>query len=423
MLRKLFGRDFDSLVRKADAARAASDWGTAKLTFEKALAVGTADAEARAAVEAKLLESKTALAEVNLSEAALDLEAGDPAQAIDRLHTAWSLLADEGRRAEIEGRIAELRRRHHLEAEEDLPFEDLSRARPFDLDSGLREGDVLSDEERELVGADDDRFGEAFHERFELAILGMDEALAERYTALGDDFARAYLTATEEDHEGALAAFEALGRADDPIVAYERGKILLALDRSGEAEAALRVAVERDPEWLDAALVLAELLRAEDRPSDARVVLEGVRGAARASIEHPLALAECEVAEERIGAARAEFERALAMDASDWRAHAGLGRCAETAEDVNGAWRHYGAAVARAPRNPALRLRLADVIARHPSEFDKALDQYNQVLRMDPPDKWRVYAKIAELYGRKGWHRQAIEVLEKALATLPEGED
>lgn len=416
MLSKLLGRDFPSLLKKADAAAEAGRWGDAKLAYERALGAKDADAEGRAAAERGLARAKAALVAHNVAEAELDLEAGEPAQALDRLQTALSLAADGKEAAALRERIGALKR----------SLRDPSQPPPLDDDEEDEEeaptGDELVEGIFEPAEEDQEAYGETLMERFDLALLGLPEALGERYLELGEDFAEAYLAAVEERFEDAEAAFAGLERRMSGVAIYhlERGKTLAALGRDAEAERALRRAAELDPRLEDAPLSLARILLHEGKAPEARAVLADAGARGVDALELAFLLVECDLAERSAEAAERRLEEAGKRAPEDWRVADGLGRVAELRGDLDGAWKHYRTALRRQPKNHDVRLRLANVVARHPKEYPKALDLFNQLLREEHGERWFLYAQIGRIYARKGWGERAEEMLEQALALLPE---
>ena len=73
------------------------------------------------------------------------------------------------------------------------------------------------------------------------------------------------------EHEQAVRLYDLAERLDkrDPAIPFNRGNVLVALARPAEAMIAFRQALDRDPQFAEAAFNLAHLFEAERRPGEA----------------------------------------------------------------------------------------------------------------------------------------------------------
>jgi tetratricopeptide (TPR) repeat protein len=106
-------------------------------------------------------------------------------------------------------------------------------------------------------------------EYYELLIQQLPIDQYQRYSELGEDFACAYIAASRDEHNEALAGFEnCLDSLPRDIYWYEKGKVLHRLGNDREAEQHLRTAVELNSTnslaWFNLALVLRESNKLQD---------------------------------------------------------------------------------------------------------------------------------------------------------------
>jgi len=201
LFKKLFASDPESLRRKADALFGASDYGPAKLAYEKALAAA-AESE-RPALEQKVRACMDGIARQRIEEARGYLERGMTDLAEQELAGALEVAADPSLRDEARA-LAD-----GLEAE----------------DAQIRATEEsLSDEER-----------------IALMMGQWEEAQAEEYEAYGDILVEALLALHHERYEEAQAALEDLleGEARPRYLWLEVGRARLVNDDLEGGQAAL----------------------------------------------------------------------------------------------------------------------------------------------------------------------------------------
>jgi hypothetical protein len=169
---------------------------------------------------------------------------------------------------------------------------------------------------------------------------------------------------------------------NDPLGYADLGLTYLQAGRYAEAERQLGRAQELDPN-ADVGLALARLYSLTGRPSEARARLEQLRHDTTASVRVLYALAELD-AEPRDSASARRYEERL--------------------RDV----------VARAPENLAVRLKLAQVLARR-GEADSVVRHLEEVRRIppDPPRDARRYLDSAVQFLRARKLEQARPTLDR----------
>jgi len=188
------------------------------------------------------------LAEVNLGEAEFAFSRGDSEKAIDHLDLVKTLTYDVHIRERAEKLLKEYGNSSNGSAE---PAASSSCASCSHTHVDDNAGSLYA--------------GDALHplEYFDLLIRQLPEELYQRYSALGEDFANAYVAACLDKHAEAMSLFEKWhGDTDRDIYYCERGKVLHRLGKDREAEQHLRKAIELNSlnslAWLNLALLLID---------------------------------------------------------------------------------------------------------------------------------------------------------------------
>jgi len=170
---------------------------------------------------------------------------------------------------------------------------------------------------------------------------------------------------------------------DDPLGYASLGLTYLQAGRYAEAEKQLRRARELDPASTEVGLALARLYSLTGRPSDARAMLERLRRDTTGNAHVLYALAELE-AQQSDSASAKRYEDRL--------------------RDV----------LAVAPANLAVRLKLADALARR-GAADSVVQQLEEVRRIppEPPKEARVYLASTIQLLRAGKLAQSRTTLDR----------
>lgn len=205
------------------------------------------------------------LAERNLHEAECAHSRGDVVKAIDHLELAKTLTQDLSLREKAERLL-----RLFSPPEDEHPGvqANISSCGSCAGSAGGCSDNTPSDDTLPLL------------EYYELLIHQLPTDQYQRYTALGDAFAHAYVAASEDHHLEALSAFEGcVDTLPQDIYWYEKGKILHRLGKDLEAEQCLRKAVQLNDAnslaWINLALVLRENLRFEDALTTIETMIAG----------------------------------------------------------------------------------------------------------------------------------------------------
>lgn len=266
---RIFSRSADDFMARGDELLAAERYYEARSQFEDGLQfhlakAGGTDSDPVAAVfSARIAQSNTALAALNISEAEFATGRGARAKAVEHLELALSLTSDAILRQKAERMLSAVA----TETVDNRPAvaesshghcQSCSSAEPVKQTRGLDDGMDMSP-----------------HDYYHLLIRQLPEEVYERYAGMGDDFASMYLEASRDAHESALVLLERWNPGNDrDIYCYEKGMILHRLGRVVDAETWLREATGCNPANPLPRIGLALLLIDGHRLDEAADVLE-----------------------------------------------------------------------------------------------------------------------------------------------------
>ncbi len=194
-LARLFGNDPASRLKKAERLFAKGQWNEVRLELD-----GLEDGPARA----MHAEASQRLAALNLAEAEVLLEAGEPERAREHIEMAMTFGADPA--------AVRATRRKAREMKQETA---LVSAQPTAVAAPVEGNDPLWS-----LPADDPRL------RYAMLLEAWPDPLRERLIRLGPDFARAVLTLEDGDPR---VAWEALGAwvEQEPVARFERARAAL----------------------------------------------------------------------------------------------------------------------------------------------------------------------------------------------------
>jgi len=217
-----------------------------------------------------------------------------------------------------------------------------------------------------------------------------------------------------ERHDAALAAVEqALVQAPELEVALEqRARVLFALARFGEAETAVRAAIDADPSDSSIRLLYARLLAAtgfeRDALAECEVALELDPDDAESHQVRAALLLRTRPSQWNVS--RTAAERAVALDPEDADGHAVLGAVHLAAREIPLAEERFRAALELSPSHgPAQRGLAEALMAKRP--YYRPFLAYSTLLRSAPQA-----VRIAIVFGL--W--VLVQAVDTALAPLPD---
>jgi len=271
-LLRLFSKSPTDLLSQGDRHMASDCYFEARTCYENALQRSAGDASA-VAIKTTLQERITCandkLAERNIQEAGFAFDRGEISKAADHLELVKTLTYD----AKLLEKAEELRQQFSI------PEENHAVAAPVASHScgSCSQGSDGSAEDSSLSHE-----ALAPLEYYELLIRQLPDDQYLRYSALGENFAYAYLAASHDSHQDALNGYElCVDKIPGDIYWCEKGKVLHRLGRITEAEHAFRSAAEFNRlnafAWLNLALLLQEGHRVQDiQPVLDTMVSEGL---------------------------------------------------------------------------------------------------------------------------------------------------
>jgi tetratricopeptide (TPR) repeat protein len=263
-LKKLFaGRTPEDYLVKGDGHFAAGSYYESRLAYQAGLEACCGD-DGRIGLarelESKIAATGQAMAELNLQEAEHAIRSGAGDKAAEYLELAKTLTDDVGLRKKADVLLAGL-------SEKTNNTEVL--AAPASC-SSCSHGSPDEQESAPVVAPD---LSPAEH--YDLLMHQLPPEMFERYSHLGEDFAYAFIAASDDRHQEALNLLEKwFDGADRDIYCYERGKILHRLGRSDESESCFREAISANAGNPLAHLGLAQLLLEDNRFAEAAEQLD-----------------------------------------------------------------------------------------------------------------------------------------------------
>ena len=261
ILSRLFSKSPADLLAKGDRFLDSERFFDARSCYEDGLQCCSDDESTgnqRELFIERIDKANLKLAEANLSEAEYAFSRGDSDKAIDHLELIKTLTNDAGILKQAEKLLKE-----HADPD------GIALVQPATSSSCSSCSHNAVDDSAASQYA-----GESLHplEYFELLIRQLPEEERRRYSELGDDFAYAYVAASDDKHEEALSLFEKWdGDSHRDIYYCERGKILHRLGNDLEAEQHLRKAIKLNGlnslAWLNLALLLIDAGRLDETMS------------------------------------------------------------------------------------------------------------------------------------------------------------
>jgi tetratricopeptide (TPR) repeat protein len=262
-LLRLFSKSPADLLSQGDRHLASAGYFEARTCYEDALQKCADDASA-AEMKTTLLEritrANTKLAERNLQEAEFAHDRGEVSRALDHLELVKTLTYD----ALLLEKAEELHQAYSVfeDTHDEMIPTSSSTCGSCSHGSAPEEAPPFHDTL-------------APHEYYELLIRQLPDDQYQRYSALGEKFAYAYLAASHDSHLDALNSFELCSDTiPGDIYWCEKGKVLHRLGRIPEAEHAFRASIESNRLNAFAWLNLALLLQEGDRFQEIQPVLE-----------------------------------------------------------------------------------------------------------------------------------------------------
>jgi len=266
-LKKLFGfgKDYNHYLEKADKYLAAERFADARIAYGEALekleASDAAVAYQIGPVRQKIALTGNMLGQLNLVEAEYALSSGDRKKAEEHLRIILELADDATLRENAQKLLTGL--------DAVVPDAPLGTAVPACTSCGEQGAEAGNGDIPDLTGAI------SREDRLALYYQTLPGDLAERYAAMGEEFARGCLLNLEGDGEGALRVFEGLSAGrDSDILDYERAILYFHQGATEKCEQLLLQASSLNPANALCQIGLVHLYAETNREPEALLVLE-----------------------------------------------------------------------------------------------------------------------------------------------------
>ncbi|WP_298038031.1 tetratricopeptide repeat protein [uncultured Desulfuromonas sp.] len=356
-----------------------------------------------------LIEARDGLAELNLSEGQACLRAGNA----DRAGDHFSLAAGQAVSPELKERVAE----SLAELEKGIPEAPLAK-KTNGGSCGTGCGSTCSP-----GGDDGEGDGDAPEDgldaetRLELVLATYPPELADRYRSSGAALREVLLLVHQGAEDEALAALERVpsGERSD-LFHFEQGALLARLGKSKQGVKALETALSLNPSNLLAFEALVGLLSAAGQ---FRQVEQRLEKALADGIEPGFCHARLAAIRSRKGdldGALAHGQKALQSGHVESETVFLTATLLERRGDLDGAeellQRLGGGGCGGGGGNPLL----GEFWLRHNKNLDQALESFKGALRQEP-DNPRWTMRIGQAYIGRGWVKEGVPLLQKALSS------
>lgn len=258
ILSKLFSKSPTDLLAKGDRYLESESFFDARTCYEDGLQRCPDEESAsdlKGIFRERIETANRKLAELNIREAVSAFSRGDAIKAIDHLELVKTLTYDESVREKAEILLQEYHR-----------ASDRSPVEPTAPSSCGSCSHSACDDHADIQHSEEPL---PPLEYYDLLIRQLPEEQYHRYSGLGEEFAYAYVAASQDRHEEALSLLEQCSAVvSQDIYNCERGKVLHRLGNDLEAERHLRKAIQHNRlnslAWLNLALLLLDSRRFEE---------------------------------------------------------------------------------------------------------------------------------------------------------------
>ena len=255
----------------------------------------------------------------------------------------------------------------------------------------------------------------------ELAVAHKPAPRAALYKDLGPEFESGYLALVQGDPARALSPLRlAVGKNPGSlIIRLELGR---ALAMVGEAEAArveLEKAMHLEPSDIEGGCLLAGVLLELHRYPEAETILLPIHDRAGAGGEAVFLLGQAVAGQGRHEEALRQFRHAVERDPGFHDAYFEAARLLCRRSDALGALRLLIQACSMAPEEIDYNRELVTLVLEHDLDVATGLAACDRLMVTDEENRWEYLGWIAELYLRRGWKREAVDPLKKAVELVP----
>ena len=395
LLKKIFSQDPEKTEQKGDAFLKASDWGRAKLEFEKALDAlekTSSDDVSETRLRDKLVQAKGALAHEHrqAGEDLMEAEYYDEARGF--LQLALDLTRDPALISAVEKLMHEIGRLSAGEIQMEVPRSDLT---------------PLADDET-YTGDQDD-------ETFMALCSALPEEVEEAYLSYGGSFKTGYLALNRGDFDLAVDDLShALKEnpAPDSIIPLELATAYLNLEKLNEARSLLETFLQHHPDALPGYQVLCEVYWGMGAFDQAETLLADCSDDLKNSLAYVLLRGETLCQAGRHSEAASLYQDF--MEAYGWNEPLviALAGTLETLGDLESARDLYAEIMDQCRSchtriDPLIKRKFADIsfdLGQHSSAI---MEMYLSLAQDDPENAPLYFQKISRIYASMGNEEEA----------------
>ncbi len=395
LLKKIFSQDPEKTEQKGDAFLKASDWGRAKLEFEKALDAlekTSSDDVSETRLRDKLVQAKGALAHEHrqAGEDLMEAEYYDEARGF--LQLALDLTRDPALISAVEKLMHEIGRLSAGEIQMEVPRSDLT---------------PLADDET-YTGDQDD-------ETFMALCSALPEEVQEAYLSYGGSFKTGYLALNRGDFDLAVDDLShALKEnpAPDSIIPLELATAYLNLEKLNEARSLLETFLQHHPDALPGYQVLCEVYWGMGAFDQAETLLADCSDDLKNSLAYVLLRGETLSQAGRHSEAASLYQDF--MEAYGWNEPLviALAGTLETLGDLESARDLYAEIMDQCRSchtriDPLIKRKFADIsfdLGQHSSAI---MEMYLSLAQDDPENAPLYFQKISRIYASMGNEEEA----------------
>ena len=271
------------------------------------------------------------------------------------------------------------------------------------------------------MSGDETPFVPDMKDLLDLAVAEKPEARAVLYRGLGPEFESGYVALVQGD---AARAIERLSLASGKtggsfVVPLELGRALALAGDMNAAQAELGKAVRLQPSDVEAASLLAAVHMQLGQYADAERILRPLVERKGSGAESVFLLGQCLAGQGRREEALACFRQAVERDGSFHDAYFEAGKLLRQDEDPQGALSLFVQACSMVPDDVEYNRELATLVMERNLDVATGLAACDRLMVTDEENHWEYLSWIAEFYVRRGWKREAIDPLRKAIALVP----
>lgn len=255
----------------------------------------------------------------------------------------------------------------------------------------------------------------------ELAIAEKSAPRAGLYRGLGSEFESGYVALVQGDAPRATERLRLASRkaAGSFVVQLELGR---ALGMAGEMNAArveLEKAIRLLPLDVEALSLLAAIYLQLHQYSEAERILLPIADREGSAAESSFLLGQSLAGQGRRQDALNRFREAVERDAGFHDAYFEAGKLLRQEKDDRGALRLLVQACSMVPDDVEYNRELATLVMDRELDVATGLAACDRLMITDEENRWEYLGWVADLYVRRGWKREAIDPLRKAIDLVP----